>query len=100
MATHANCDGHTPAAGHETCRVRAAYVAVDGLRMAYLDEGPSEGPTILVLHSEPTWGFLYRRMLQRLIEAALRCVVPDLIGFGRSDKPTEQFVYTYAGHVA
>jgi len=39
-------------------------------------------------------------MLQRLIEAALRCVVPDLIGFGRSDKPTEQFVYTYAGHVA
>lgn len=76
------------------------YVEVDGLRMAYLDEGPSEGPTMLLLHGEPTWGFLYRRMLPPLIDAGLRCVVPDLIGFGRSDKPTDRSAYTYAGHVA
>ena len=76
------------------------YVDVDGLRMAYVDEGPRDGQAILLVHGEPTWGYLYRRMLPTLLDAGYRTVVPDLIGFGRSDKPTERAAYTYAGHVA
>ena len=76
------------------------YVEVDGLRMAYIDEGPADAPTLLLLHGEPTWSYLYRRMLPPLLDAGFRCVAPDLIGFGRSDKPTERSAYTYAGHVA
>ncbi len=69
----------------------------DGLRMAYVDEG--SGPVVVLLHGEPTWGYLYRTMLPVLVEAGYRCVVPDLIGFGRSDKPTELSDYTYERHV-
>lgn len=76
------------------------YVGVDGLRMAYIDEGPPDGRTVLLVHGEPTWGYLYRRMLPGLLAAGHRCVVPDLIGFGRSDKPIERETYSYAGHVA
>ena len=76
------------------------YVDVDGLRMAYVDEGPRDGQAVLLVHGEPTWGYLYRRMLPTLLDAGYRTVVPDLIGFGRSDKPTERDAYTYAGHVA
>jgi haloalkane dehalogenase len=69
----------------------------DGLRMAYVDEG--SGPTVLLLHGEPSWGYLYRRMVPVLVEAGFRCVVPDLIGFGRSDKPAAVEDHTYARHV-
>ncbi len=69
----------------------------DGLRMAHVDVG--SGPTVLLLHGEPSWGYLYRRMVPVLVEAGFRCVVPDLIGFGRSDKPTAGADYTYARHV-
>lgn len=75
------------------------YLMVDGLRLAYVDEGPPDGPAILLLHGEPTWSYLYRRMIPLLIEAGYRCVAPDLIGFGRSDKPTSRADYTYARHV-
>ncbi len=75
------------------------YVDVDGLRMAYVEAGPADAPPLLLLHGEPTWGYLYRRMIPILVEAGRRCVVPDLIGFGRSDKPTERSAYTYAAHV-
>jgi haloalkane dehalogenase len=68
--------------------------------MAYVDEGAPGSPTLLLLHGEPTWGYLYRRMLPKLIAAGYRVIVPDLIGFGRSDKPTDRSTYTYAGHVA
>lgn len=78
----------------------ASYVEVDGLRMAYVDVGPDAGVPILLLHGEPTWGYLYRRMIPPLVEAGFRCVVPDLIGFGRSDKPIERSAYSYAQHVA
>jgi haloalkane dehalogenase len=77
-----------------------AYVDIDGLRMAYVDVGPADGHPLLLLHGEPTWGFLYRRMIPLLVDAGYRCVAPDLIGFGRSDKPVDRSVYTYAGHVA
>lgn len=76
------------------------YVDVDGLRMAYIDAGPADGPVLLLLHGEPVWSFLYRRMIPPLVEAGYRCIAPDLIGFGRSDKPVHREAYTYNGHVA
>ncbi len=69
----------------------------DGLRMAYVDEGT--GPVVLLLHGEPSWGYLYRKMIPPLLDAGLRVVVPDLIGFGRSDKPAAVEDYTYARHL-
>jgi len=68
------------------------------LRMHYVDEG--NGETILCLHGQPSWSYLYRKMIPILVGAGYRVVAPDLIGFGRSDKPTERGSYTYANHVA
>ncbi len=70
-----------------------------GLRMHYLDEGPRDGPIVLLLHGEPTWCFLYRQMIPGLVDAGCRVLAPDLIGFGRSDKPSERNDFTYAAHV-
>jgi haloalkane dehalogenase len=70
------------------------------LRVHYLDEGPADADPVLLMHGEPSWSYLYRTMIPVLVAAGHRCVVPDLIGFGRSDKPTEQDDYTYARHVA
>src|SRR6266540_7571770 len=79
------------------------YVEVDGgLRIHYLDEGPADAGSadvVLLMHGEPSWCFLYRTMIPVLVEAGLRCVAPDLVGFGRSDKPAGQDDYTYARHV-
>jgi haloalkane dehalogenase len=72
----------------------------DGLRMAYVDEGPRDGRPVLLLHGEPSWSYLYRSMIGPLAEAGLRPIAPDLIGFGRSDKPAAREDYTYARHVA
>jgi haloalkane dehalogenase len=69
------------------------------LRVAYIDEGPAEAPTVVLMHGEPSWSFLYRTMIPGLLEAGLRVVVPDLVGFGRSDKPLADADYTYARHV-
>lgn len=69
------------------------------LRMHYLDEGPRDGAPVLLLHGEPTWSYLYRTMIPPLVAAGHRVLAPDLIGFGRSDKPTEMADYTYARHV-
>jgi len=74
------------------------YVEVDGLRLHHVDEG--EGPTVLCFHGEPTWAYLYRHMLARLVGAGHRVVCPDFAGFGRSDKPTDRGWYTYDRHVA
>ncbi len=81
------------------------YVTVaDGeggeLRVHHLDEGPATAAPVLLLHGEPSWSFLYRKMIPVLVDAGHRCVAPDLVGFGRSDKPTEQADHTYARHVA
>jgi haloalkane dehalogenase len=75
-------------------------VDVDELRMHYVDEGPSDGEVVLLLHGEPSWSYLYRYMIPPLAEAGLRVIAPDLIGFGKSDKPTKKSDYSYAGHVA
>jgi haloalkane dehalogenase len=69
------------------------------LRVHHLDEGPAEGPVVLLLHGEPSWSYLYRHMIPALVDAGLRAVAPDLVGFGRSDKPAKRTDYTYARHV-
>jgi haloalkane dehalogenase len=74
-------------------------VVGEGLRMHYVDEGPSDADPVLLLHGEPSWGYLYRTMIPPLVEAGHRVVVPDLIGFGRSDKPDAVADYTYERHV-
>lgn len=76
------------------------YTEVDGVRMHYVDEGPASAPPVLMLHGEPSWSFLYRKMIRRLVAAGHRCIAPDLIGFGRSDKPAKREDYTYRRHVA
>jgi haloalkane dehalogenase len=70
-----------------------------GLRMAYVEAGPADGPPVLLLHGEPSWSFLYRKVMPVLADAGLRAVVPDLIGFGRSDKPESADAHSYAAHV-
>ena len=74
------------------------YVDVDGLRMHYLDEGPKSGKPIVCFHGEPSWSYLYRKMIGPFVETGHRVVVPDLAGFGRSDKPTDRRWYTYDRH--
>lgn len=69
------------------------------MRMHYVDEGPKDGNTIVLLHGEPTWSYLYRTMIPPLAEAGYRVLAPDLIGFGRSDKPARKQDYTYLRHV-
>jgi haloalkane dehalogenase len=70
------------------------------LRVHYIDEGRRDAPeTILLLHGEPSWSFLYRKMIAPLTAAGFRVVAPDLVGFGRSDKPADRLDYTYARHV-
>jgi haloalkane dehalogenase len=73
------------------------YVEVEGLRLHHIDEG--SGPAVLCFHGEPDWSYLYRHMLEGLVASGHRVVCPDLVGFGRSDKPTDQNWYTYERHV-
>ena len=76
------------------------YVEIaDGLRVHYVDEGPRDGEVVLMLHGEPSWSYLYRKMVPVFTAAGLRSIAPDLIGFGRSDKPTPRTEYTYQRHV-
>ena len=75
------------------------YVELGELRMHYVDEGPRDGAIVLCLHGEPSWSYLYRTMLPGLTAAGLRVVAPDLVGFGRSDKPVARDAYTYQRHV-
>jgi haloalkane dehalogenase len=69
------------------------------LRVHHVDEGDPDAPVVLLLHGEPSWSYLYRHMIPALVDAGLRAVAPDLVGFGRSDKPAQRSDYTYARHV-
>ena len=69
------------------------------LRVHYLDEGPRDGRVVLLMHGEPSWCFLYRKMIPVLVDSGFRCIAPDLVGFGRSDKPADRADYTYGRHV-
>ena len=75
------------------------YAEIDGLRLHYVDEGAREGTPIVCFHGEPTWAYLYRKMLPPLVAAGHRVICPDYAGFGRSDKPTDRGWYSYDGHV-
>jgi haloalkane dehalogenase len=80
------------------------YSMIDGgtlgpLRLHYLDEGPRDAPVVLMMHGEPSWCYLYRKMIPPVIAAGYRVLAPDLIGFGRSDKPAAREDYSYAAHV-
>ncbi len=80
------------------------YVDIDDteggqLRAHYLDEGDPSDPTVVLMHGEPSWCYLYRNVIGPLVDAGCRVIAPDLIGFGRSDKPTQQSDHTYARHV-
>jgi haloalkane dehalogenase len=66
------------------------YLDVDGLRMHCLDEGPRGGTPVVCFHGEPSWAYLYRKMVRPLVDTGHRVIVPDYAGFGRSDKPTDR----------
>ena len=75
----------------------SSYMELDGLRLAHLDEG--EGQPVVFFHGEPTWSFLWRKVIPPVRDAGYRCIAPDYAGFGRSDKPTDLDWYTYDRHV-
>ena len=75
------------------------YAEINGLRLHYLDEGPAEAAPVLLLHGEPSWCYLYRKMVPVIARAGLRTVAPDFAGFGRSDKPASRDDYSYQFHV-
>ena len=78
----------------------AHYADVGDMRMHYLDEGPVDADPVLLLHGEPSWSYLYRTMIPSIVKGGLRAIAPDLIGFGKSDKPAAQKDYSYGKHVA
>ncbi len=75
------------------------YDTIGGLRVACIDEGPRDAPVVLLMHGEPSWSFLYRKMIPTLLQGGVRVVAPDLVGFGRSDKPARPQDYSYLNHV-
>ncbi len=75
------------------------YVMIGDYRMHYVDEGNDDSRPVLMLHGEPTWSYLYRKMIPPVAAAGSRVIAPDLIGFGRSDKPASRDTHTYAFHV-
>ena len=76
----------------------ANYISIDGLRMHYLDEGPKDGEIILMLHGQPVWSYSYRKMIPLLVEKGYRCIAPDMIGMGKSDKPIKEKFHSYDKH--
>ena len=76
------------------------YQYIDGYRIHYLDEGPVNGPVVLLLHGEPSWSYLYRKMIPVFVNAGYRTIVPDLLGFGKSDKPASRSDYSHSGQVS
>jgi haloalkane dehalogenase len=75
------------------------YIEVEGLRLHYVDEGPRDGPTVLLMHGMPTWSFLNRHIIRDLVAAGYRCIAADHIGFGRSDKVIDDSWYSITRHV-
>ena len=75
------------------------YMEIDGLRVHYLDEGQKDADPIFLLHGEPTWSYLFRKMIPILTDAGHRVIVPDMIGFGKSDKFISKHDYSYEHHI-
>ncbi len=78
---------------------QANYMSINGLRIHYVDEGPKEAPPILLMHGEPSWSYLYRKMIPPLVKEGFRAIAPDLAGFGKSDKPLRTKDYSHSQHV-
>jgi len=92
----------TPAAGFADISdfpYQPHYTDIGGWRIAHIDEGPRDGPAVLLMHGEPTWSYLYRKMIPVLVGAGCRVIAPDLVGFGRSDKPTRRADISYLAQV-
>ncbi len=94
-----NLEGYDFAPNYAEVANGHTEVANGKLRLHYLDEGPSDGRIVLLMHGEPSWSYLYRKMIPGLVTAGHRVIAPDLIGFGRSDKPAERSDYTYQSHL-
>ena len=75
------------------------YTNLSGYRVHYIDEGPRDAPVVLLLHGQPSWSYLYRHMIPPLVSAGYRVVAPDLVGFGKSDKPLQQSDHSYQMHI-
>lgn len=75
------------------------YVDCDGVRVHYVDEGPKDALSVIMMHGEPSWSYLYRHMIKSVSAAGFRVLAPDLVGFGRSDKPSEISDYSYSAHM-
>ena len=75
------------------------YVEVKGYRLHYVDQGPKDGPVILLMHGQPSWSYLYRHMIPLLSDAGYRVIAPDNVGFGKSDKPVDHASHTYQMHI-
>ena len=75
------------------------YLSIDGFQMHYVHEGDRSSPIILLLHGEPTWSYLYRKIIPRLKDAGFQVIAPDLVGFGKSDKPVSSSVFTFSNHI-
>lgn len=78
---------------------QANYMSINGLRIHYVDEGPKEAPPVLLMHGEPSWSYLYRKIIPPLVKAGFRTIAPDLAGFGKSDKPMHTKDYSHSQHV-
>jgi haloalkane dehalogenase len=79
--------------------VEVSTKGLPAVRMHYVDAGPADAPVVVLLHGQPTWSYLYRNVIRVLVDAGLRVIAPDHIGFGRSDKPAEPTDYTFARHI-
>ena len=77
----------------------ANYIEIDDFRIHYVDEGMKEEQIILLLHGEPSWSYLYRKMIPPLVDGGYRVIAPDLLGFGKSDKLENQNNYSYQLHI-
>ena len=75
------------------------YIMIDNLRIHYLDEGPKDAEPIVLFHGEPTWSYLFRKMIPILAESGHRVIVPDMVGFGKSDKFESKYDYSYKHHI-
>ena len=99
LRTPEECFRDLPGFGYPPRYAEIADGSGESLRVAYVSDGPADGPVILLLHGEPSWSFLYRTMKPVLAGAGFRAIAPDLPGFGRSDKPAETADHSYARHV-
>lgn len=88
-----------PGYRYPPCYAEVGSKSTGALRMHYVEAGPPDADPVLLLHGQPTWSYLYRTVIDRLAAAGHWVLAPDLIGFGRSDKPTDRFTYTFRRHV-